>query len=85
MISLQVFSVKGLSSPENGVFLNTTSYIIFYVDIDGDGFGDPNTTIDAASAPLGYVSNGDGCNDTDSSFNPDATDICDGFDNNCDG
>ncbi len=34
----------------------------FYADVDGDGFGDPNDTVLACSAPPGYVAdNTDGC------------------------
>ena len=39
----------------------------YYKDIDGDGFGDPNTQIDCSFLmPPGYdVTNGDDCNDSD--------------------
>ncbi|MEM7129820.1 MAG: calcium-binding protein [Chloroflexota bacterium] len=31
----------------------------YYFDVDSDGFGDPNISIQATSAPVGYVENGD--------------------------
>lgn len=36
---------------------------LWHLDADGDGFGDPAVTIVACDAPVGYVSNGDDCDD----------------------
>ncbi|MFI1771825.1 MopE-related protein, partial [Thalassobellus citreus] len=57
----------------------------FYADTDGDGFGGAATNIQACSAPAGYVPNNTDCDDTNANINPNATEICDGIDNNCDG
>lgn len=60
----------------------------FYEDLDGDGYGDPDSTIEdcSDSPPLGYVANGLDCNDMDNQVNPDATDSeGNGIDENCDG
>jgi hypothetical protein len=57
----------------------------FYRDADGDGYGTGRTTVVSCSAPAGYVSNDDDCNDSSALINPDAEEICDGIDNNCDG
>ncbi|WP_296382339.1 proprotein convertase P-domain-containing protein [Winogradskyella sp.] len=60
----------------------------FYEDLDGDGYGDPNTSITDCSdtPPLGYVINGLDCNDTNGDINPDAADSeGNGIDENCDG
>ncbi len=61
--------------------------ITYYLDNDNDGNGDPDVSIVScsATAPAGYASNFNDCDDTNSSINPDATEICDGLDNNCDG
>lgn len=59
--------------------------LTFYRDADGDLFGDPNTTIVALSPPNGYVSDSTDCDDTDSTINPGAEEICNGIDDNCDG
>lgn len=42
----------------------------YYRDNDGDGYGDPGNTTDAASAPAGYVENDDDCDDTDPNLFP---------------
>ena len=43
----------------------------FYRDADGDGFGDPLSTVTTCTgAPTGYVSNDDDCNDADAGQNP---------------
>lgn len=57
----------------------------YYVDSDGDGFGNPSTAVLACTAPTGYVSQGGDCNDGDASINPAASEVCDDLDNDCDG
>ncbi len=57
----------------------------FYADTDLDGFGDPNNTIQACSAPAGYVTDNTDCNDATGAAYPGAPEICDGIDNDCDG
>jgi len=58
--------------------------VTFYADEDGDEFGDPVVTVEACSAPEGYVSDGTDCDDTCNACNPTATEICDALDNDCD-
>ena len=36
-----------------------------YLDADGDGFGDPEISTMACKSTVGYVDNGDDCDDTD--------------------
>ncbi len=75
------------------VFVNSLSATMmppqdstYYYDFDNDGFGDPNVFVTACcGAPEFFVSNSLDCNDTFSSINPLADEICDGFDNDCDG
>ena len=55
-------------------------------DADGDGFGAPYTFYTGCeTAPAGYVSNHDDCDDTEPTTNPAAEELCDGIDNNCNG
>jgi len=56
----------------------------YYADADNDGFGDPDVAMDACEALAGYVPNPDDCNDADSTIHPDAEELCDGLDNDCD-
>ncbi len=56
----------------------------FYVDSDGDGFGDPQLQLQACSAPPDTALQPGDCNDDEAAINPDAVEICDGIDNDCD-
>jgi hypothetical protein len=57
----------------------------WYLDADGDGYGDSTETFDGCEAPHWYVSNDLDCDDADAAINPTAEERCDGFDNDCDG
>ena len=68
----------------------------FYVDHDGDGYGENNTTIklcevSGATPPGGYVTQGGDCCDSDASALPGqskyftSADACGSWDYNCDG
>ncbi len=66
---------------------SVTSGWIFYADVDLDGYGDIYATTDekACTAPDGYVDDASDCDDTSAAINPAASEICDGFDDDCDG
>lgn len=57
----------------------------FYLDADGDGYGDPSVSQQGCVAPAGYVEDHTDCDDTDAGVNPGAEEVCDGKDNNCSG
>ncbi len=57
----------------------------WYRDQDGDGFGRSSISTTSCSQPSGYVDNAEDCDDADGTINPDADEICDGIDNDCDG
>jgi large repetitive protein len=57
----------------------------WYLDADGDGYGNPAATLVACFAPPGTVGNADDCDDAVATTNPASWEICDGFDNDCDG
>ncbi len=59
--------------------------LTFYRDLDMDGYGDPLTTTTSCSSPAGYVIDNTDCDDQAASINLDATELCDGIDNNCNG
>jgi hypothetical protein len=60
---------------------------LVYNDADGDGFGDPGQSSPSCdgSAPAGYVADFTDCNDAAANAHPGAAEICDGFDNDCNG
>lgn len=57
----------------------------FFADADQDGFGDLTKPIQACTRPPGYVDNRADCNDHNPRVHPDAQELADGIDNNCNG
>jgi uncharacterized protein YkwD len=57
----------------------------FYIDRDGDGFGDATSSLLALRRPAGYVINSLDCNDYAATDNPAAQEVVDSRDNDCDG
>ncbi|MDO8365918.1 MAG: MopE-related protein [Saprospiraceae bacterium] len=60
---------------------------LYYIDTDGDGFGSNDLTkFDCSGTPpSGYADNNLDCDDDNAAVNPDAIEVLDGIDNNCDG
>jgi hypothetical protein len=57
----------------------------WHQDADGDGYGDPGTELEACARPSGTVLDSSDCDDGDGAVHPDADEVCDGIDNDCDG
>ena len=57
----------------------------WYADADGDGFGDPDVSILDCEPGAGWVDDDADCDDANSDIHPDATEVCDELDNDCDG
>ncbi len=57
----------------------------WYPDFDADGFGSEAWPTDACEAPAGYVADATDCDDYDAQVHPDAEEVCNGLDDNCDG
>ena len=60
--SINALNSQGACAPEPAT--NT-----YYRDADGDTYGDATQTIQATSQPVGYVTNADDCDDTNSNLN----------------
>ncbi|WP_299336619.1 HYR domain-containing protein [uncultured Psychroserpens sp.] len=74
---------NGTGNNNGELTINTPT--TWYADNDGDGFGDDNDTIDDCDQPAGYIAIGGDCADDNAAINPNAVEICDGLDNDCDG
>lgn len=57
----------------------------FYADADQDGHGDPTRAQNACDAPDGYVTSATDCDDANNTVHPDAGELCDDIDQDCDG
>jgi len=57
----------------------------FYADLDLDTYGNAASSVQACTAPIGYVADATDCDDTNAAINPGATEVCNGFDDDCDG
>ena len=77
----------GIDNDCNGLVDDNLPVYDYYLDVDGDGFGDSANEITTCEnpAPTGYVANAQDCNDNDNSINPSMTEVCDDVDNNCSG
>ncbi|MBK9364864.1 MAG: hypothetical protein IPN01_00855 [Deltaproteobacteria bacterium] len=70
----------GVTDPDDALDVNT-----YYSDLDGDGFGDPAAPTQACALPAGASADDLDCDDGEGAVNPDADEVCDGVDNDCDG
>ena len=64
---------------------NVVNQPFWYADTDGDGFGDAANFGQSCMQPFGYISDGSDCDDGDPLISPNAQELCDGVDNNCNG
>jgi MYXO-CTERM domain-containing protein len=57
----------------------------WYIDHDSDGYGSDDYTWVSCDAPDGYIAGDTDCDDHLATTNPDADELCDDVDNDCDG
>ena len=68
-----------------------TAYIVvgasvqWFYDADGDGYGNSAVTVWACDAPLNFVAAGNDCDNNNAAIHPNATEVCNGIDDNCNG
>lgn len=74
----------GVDNDCDTVVDNDVTYTNWYVDNDGDGYG-AGTARNDCLAESNEVSNNADCDDTDATVNPNAREIPDDIDNDCDG
>jgi len=61
------------------------TYLIYYADVDGDGYGAGAGSNYCTDPGAGYSLSSTDCNDGNSAINPGATEVCNGIDDDCDG
>jgi large repetitive protein len=65
---------------------NATNATTWYLDADGDSYGDPDAPfILSCNQPEGYQPDNSDCDDSNPDVHPDAVEVCDGIDNDCNG
>ncbi|MEZ4237209.1 MAG: MopE-related protein [Myxococcota bacterium] len=64
---------------------NGADALLFFEDLDGDGYGNDDVPLLACDAPEGWARFGEDCDDTDAARNPGAIEVCNsGVDDDCD-
>ena len=62
-----------------------TSGRIWYIDLDGDGYGSEEYTVEACAQPEGFAAQKWDCQEDNPEIHPGAAEVCDEVDNDCDG
>ncbi|MEW5743487.1 MAG: putative metal-binding motif-containing protein [Myxococcota bacterium] len=74
---------NGLDDDCAGGVDNGLTFSNWYADGDGDGYG-AGGAVSACSQPTGRVASSTDCNDGNASIRPNAPELCNGVDDNCD-
>ncbi|MEK7257444.1 MAG: MopE-related protein, partial [Bacteroidota bacterium] len=63
---------------------SVTGASMWYADNDDDTYGDATNALAGCDQPAGYVGNQTDCDDDNANIHPNATELCNGQDDNCD-
>ncbi len=96
VLNIPACRLKDLQACKVNLDCASLNCVTFYVDHDGDGYGETNKTVQfceepGAAAPAGYVTQGGDCCDADANAVPGqakyftSADACGSWDYNCDG
>jgi len=75
----------GVDNDCDGVVDNGLVFGDWFLDADGDGFGDDTTVLTTCDPPTGWVAVGGDCDDASEVIFPGGPEFCDGLDENCNG
>lgn len=67
----------------NGLTDEDAAFVTIYFDADEDSYGNPLIDSTTCSTLVGFVENDWDCDDAAALINPDATELCNGMDDNC--
>jgi len=85
-VLLTVTSVEGSHRTKSkSDYITVCSPNPYYKDVDEDGHGDPNDSIQSCIKPSGYVTDNTDCDDSNPSIHPGALEVCNRKDDNCNG
>jgi hypothetical protein len=77
---------NGVDDNCNGMVDEGLTFLNYYPDVDGDGFGSSSAAAQSACAAVaGKVTSNTDCNDANAAVHPGATEICNQLDDNCNG
>ncbi len=77
---------NGMDDNCNGTADEGLTFITYYQDADGDGYGNIAVSqFRCDGPPSGYITTAGDCDDTNSNINPASVEITNGVDDNCDG
>jgi hypothetical protein len=75
---------NGVDDNCDGVTDNTADADTYWADADGDGYGDPESSVLSCDGlPAGFVDDNTDCDDTTAVVNPSAPEDCNGIDDDC--
>ncbi len=58
---------------------------VFFLDLDGDGYGGAAASVSACAMPMGYANIAGDCNDSNADIFPGTTEVCNDADDDCNG